>query len=284
MTRLYVSADLEGVCGVNSPHQCAASPARREAYDAAVAQLALEVATVCKAALAAGAREILVNDAHMTMTNLALAHLPGPDSRIRLLSGKPKPAAMLAGLDLSIDGVVLLGYHAKAGSSPAVLPHTFHDKLADVRVNGLSLGEGGFNAYYASLAHQAPVILASGDQALCREITALIPAVRTVETKTALGYAAALHRSAADVLTAYRETVTQLMADCDRWRDNLLEMPGPYTLEVTVVSPLYADLIMVSPDWIRLDGVRVRRELSDFSSAYLALQSAYATFAYEQTL
>lgn len=281
MTRLYLSADLEGVCGVNAAHQCAITPNRSAAYDRAVSQLACEITAVCEAALATGVSEILVNDAHMTMSNLALAQMPG---RVRLLSGKPKPAAMLAGLDLRVDGVVLLGYHAKAGSSPAVLPHTFHDKLLDVRVNGLSLGEGGFNAYYASLAYEAPVILASGDQALCREMTGLIPGLRTVETKTALGYSAALHHPVADVLAAYREAITHLMADPALWRENLLAMPAPYVLELTVASPLYADLIMLSPAWLRLDGLRVRCEVPDFSTAYLALQAAYATFAYEQTL
>ena len=56
MTRLYISADLEGACGVTSPLQCSPT-ADRPAYDWAVTQLAREVKEVVEAALEAGARK-----------------------------------------------------------------------------------------------------------------------------------------------------------------------------------------------------------------------------------
>ena len=63
-----------------------------------------------------------------------------------------------------------------------------------ISVNGVSYGEGGINALYASLVHNVPVILASGDQAFCAEITDLIPGIATVRTKTSLTASAALSR------------------------------------------------------------------------------------------
>lgn len=166
MTKLYISADLEGVCGVVSPHHCSAEP-DRSAYDWAVSQLEMEVAAVVEAALDHGVSEVLVNDSHCTMTNLYLEQV---DPRVSLLTGKPKRCAMSAGLDERFDAAIYIGYHAKAGAHKGVLSHTFHSKLFDVSVNGVSYGEGGINALYASLVHGVPLVLASGDRAFVEEI------------------------------------------------------------------------------------------------------------------
>ena len=108
MTRLYISADIEGICGVVSPLQCATTPAR-SAYAWAVSQMAVEVAAVVEAALDHGVSHILVNDSHYTMTNLYLEHV---DPRVSLLTGKPKRCAMSTGLDESFDAAIYIGYHA----------------------------------------------------------------------------------------------------------------------------------------------------------------------------
>jgi len=187
VTKLYISADLEGVCGVVSPHHCAAEP-DRSAYDWAVSQLEMEVAAVVDAALDHGVSEILVNDSHCTMTNLYLEQV---DPRVSLLTGKPKRCAMSAGLDESFDAAIYVGYHAKAGAHKGVLSHTFHNKLFDVSVNGVSYGEGGINALYASMVFGVPLVLASGDRAFVEEIHQLLPALETVETKIGLTQTAA---------------------------------------------------------------------------------------------
>lgn len=276
MTKLFISADLEGACGVTSPLHC--FPERdRPGYERAVSALVQEVNAVVSAAFDAGATEIVVNDAHGYMTNLPVAAL---SPRVRLLSGKPKACAMSAGLDESFDGVLFVGYHAKAGTTAGILNHTFHDKLFDVSVNGVSYGESGINALYASLEFGVPVILASGDQALREEVHSFLPAMETIQTKTSLSFSAALNRPLEDVLAEYRQKVTALMQAPESWRQNLLTLEPPYTLQVTFINSLAADVAMTLPWLNRLDGRTVSFETERFQTVYQALQSCYAILSY----
>ncbi|MGE0199359.1 MAG: M55 family metallopeptidase [Candidatus Melainabacteria bacterium] len=276
MTRLYISADLEGVCGVTAPQQC--DPARdREAYTLAVAQLALEVNTVVDAARQAGATAITVNDSHYGMTNLRQDMLR---DGVTLVSGKPKPCAMAAGLTSEFDGAIYLGYHAKAGSERGILNHSFHSAIFDLRVNGVSYGEGGINALYASLVHQVPVILASGDDTFCREITGLLPGLSTVCTKESLSTTAAVCKPVDTVLSEFTHVMGALMQNRDRWPQNRLALKGPYRLEVTLTTSVQADVAMLMPWLSRIDGRTVAWQTDDFEALYRALQSIYGILAY----
>jgi D-amino peptidase len=280
MTKLFISADLEGACWVTSPRQCFPE-LDRPAYDLAIAHLAKEVEVVAQTALEAGVSDIIVNDSHGYMTNLTLQHFsPEVSSRIQLLSGKPKKCAMAAGLDSACTGAVYIGYHAKAGTANGILNHTFHSKLFDVRVNGISYGEGGINALYASLEYGVPVILASGDQAFCQEIKSVIPGVETVQTKESLSFAAALSRPLGDVLNEYRDKTHQLLSHPEAWRANLLTLAAPYTLEVTFINSLSADVAMTMPWLEAVDGRTVRYTAQTFRELYQALQSCYAILSY----
>ncbi len=275
-TKLYISADLEGANWISSPLQC--TPDKdRAAYERAVAQLALEVNTVVEAAFAEGVDAILVNDSHCAMTNLPIAQL---DPRVALLSGKPKLCAMAAGLDASFDGALYIGYHAKAGAEKGILNHTFHSKLFDVSVNGVSYGEGGINALYASLVHGVPVVLASGDQTFCAEIRELIPQLVTVQTKTTLTTTAAIGRPQTELLDDYRAKTRQALQSKAHWKKNLLQLKAPYDLTITFTHSLDADVAMTLPWITRVDGRTVQYQAKDFQELYQALQSIYSILSY----
>lgn len=276
MTKLYISADLEGAAWVTSPRQCDAGR-DTEAYNHACRELAEEVTVVAEAALETGVSAIVVNDAHFTMTNLRPDHLP---PEVSLLSGKPKNCAMAAGLDDSFDGAIYIGYHAMAGTERGILNHTFHDRLFDVSINGRSYGEGGINALYASLAHQVPVVLASGDQAFCDEIRDLLPGVETVRTKTSLTATAALSRPKTELFADYRETVRRVLDNRTNWGKSLLTLTPPYELVMTYTHTMACDVAMTLPWLERLDGRRVRYVTDNFEALYRAMQSAYAILGY----
>lgn len=280
MTKYYISADLEGVCGVASPLQCYPKD-DLTGYTMAVKQMALEVNTVAEAIFAHNPdAEVLVNDAHSTMTNLAQEML---SSRVHLLSGKPKLCAMMTGLDDSYRGAILLGYHAKAGTEKGVLNHTFHHKLYDVQVNGQSLGEGGINALYAGLVHQVPVILASGDKAFCKEIKTLMPSLHTVETKAGITTTAAQCHAWDKVKEDYRVQAAEALKKSQQWGQNgsTLTLPeAPYTLTITFIDSLACDVVMTSPLYKRVDGTTVEMTADNFKTLYQGLQSAYTMLAY----
>ncbi|MEB3286286.1 MAG: M55 family metallopeptidase [Vampirovibrionales bacterium] len=276
MPKLYISADLEGICWVTSPLQCSRQP-DETAYRKAVEQLGVELQTVINAAFEAGASEIVVNDSHCTMANLDLSHV---GERVSLLSGKPKLCAMSAGLDESFDAAFYIGYHAKSGTENGILNHTFHSRIFNVSINGQSLGETGINAYYASLKYQVPVLLVSGDQALCAEARSLLPKIQTVQTKTSISSTAALSRPLKDVLMDYQTAVHHVFQRRESWKSALLKLKKPYQLEVTFLSSLDADCASMLAPLTRMDGRTLRFETDDFQVLYQTLQAAYALTGY----
>jgi D-amino peptidase len=280
MAKYFISADMEGVCGVASILQCYPK-ADTTGYYAAVEQLAAEIKAVYIGIRAVDPdAKIVVNDAHSTMTNLGLGHLP---EDIELLSGKPKLCAMMSGLDNSFAAAFLVGYHAKAGTEKGVLNHTFHQKLFDVSINGVSYGEGGINALYAHWMHNVPVILGSGDRAFCEEITAFLPSMVTVETKVGLTTTAAHSHSKASVLKELEAKTKHAMNLLSRgvsFHLGLGDIQAPYTLKLTFIDTLPCDVAMTSPLYKRLDGRTLEYQADNFETLYRGLQSAYTMLNY----
>jgi D-amino peptidase len=300
--KLYISADLEGVCGVTSKAQCYPHPQTVSAYHHAVEALGREIQAILRG-LATSAHHcpcpdpltVVVNDAHGPMSNLTLAHLRPPPSSpdegaqalqqhwpaVHLLGGKPKLSAMMAGLNDSFNAVMLVGYHAKAQTQHGVLAHSFHDLIADISLNGQSVGETWLNVLYAH-EHGVPVMLGSGDAAFCDELQALAPKTWTISTKTGLGWAAACHEPEAYVLqelTAQAANVLDaLKAKVSRAPLSWLPEP-PMTLRLALTHPVAADLVAQQPHWQRLDGVTLQTTQGTFLSAYQALQGAYAVLS-----
>ncbi len=277
MAKYYISADLEGVCGVSSLLQCYPKE-DQTGYQAAVNQLALEINTVAKVILQEDpTAENLVNDAHSTMTNLTLAHL---SPQIALLSGKPKVCAMMSGLDESFKGAFFIGYHARAGVENSVLNHTFHSKLFDVKVNGKSYGEGEINALYASLTHQVPVLLASGDRAFCQEIKTVVPNIHTVETKIGITTTAAQCHPQESVMRSYQEQTRNALQTLKKGQGSLPSENAPFTLQITFINTLACDVAMTSPLYKRLEGRTIEMTTDNFKTLYQGLQSAYTMLSY----
>jgi D-amino peptidase len=180
--RVYVSADMEGVAGVVDWDQCRAGSPEG-------ARLLLgEVNAAIEGALAAGASEVTVNDAHGLMANLAPDRLAG---RASYLSGRHKPDYMMQGLDAGHDAVLYVGYH---GSMPAAsaLSHTYNPRaISDARIGGVRAAESGINAL-AAAGHGVPVVLVTGDQHVGPEAEPFCPGILAVEVKRSAGREAAL--------------------------------------------------------------------------------------------
>lgn len=272
MTHLFISADLEGVHGVVSPSQC--DPKLDEnAHMLAVEQMALEINTVAESAFASGVTRIVVNDSHASMTNLKVHQL---DKRIELLTGKPKRCSMMAGLDNTFSGVFLLGYHTKAGTVKGLLGHTFHDRIYDVSLNGVSYGEGGLNALLASMVYQCPVVLTSGDAAYCNEIKTLISKISAIETKKSLSFSAAKCHSWDTLGKTFQTAVKTVLAEKSQWSQNLITIAPPYQLDLTFVGTYEADLVDLIPGLERVDGRTVRFIHDDFMTVYRTIQACYS--------
>src|SRR5919106_1728551 len=92
------------------------------------------------------------------------------------------------------DAALFVGMHAKAGTRDGLLSHTVSSsQWTNLSFNGVSVGESGINA--ALCGHWGcPVLLVTGDDAVCREARALLgDRLTTVAVKTALGRYSARH-------------------------------------------------------------------------------------------
>jgi len=143
-----------------------------------------EVAAECEGALAAGASEVLVKDAHATAMNLIPELLPKGAELIRGWSDHP--LSMLQEIDDSFDALMLIGYHARARAGASPLEHTFSGRLNEVRLNGQPVSEFTFAAYTAA-SFDIPAVLLSGDAGICAEASAFLPGIATVPVKRGAG-------------------------------------------------------------------------------------------------
>ena len=187
--RVYISVDMEGVAGVVHEDQTdPTDPRHAGEYNRFRRLMTSEANAAVEGALAAGAGSVLVNDSHWLMRNLLAEDL---HPAAELLSGGPKLHSMVEGLDEGFDAAMFVGYHARAGTTHAIIDHTYTDRVHEARLNGKPVGELGINAALAG-TYGVPVVLVSGDQALAAEARELLGGtVETVVVKQAVGRFAA---------------------------------------------------------------------------------------------
>ncbi len=185
--KIYISCDLEGVACVVRPEHTTTTGLD---YHQARRLMTAEVNAAIEGAFAAGATEILVADSHHKGLNILPEEL---DERADLIMGTTRPHAMMAGVDAGFDASFLVGYHAKPGTANAVIAHNFHSRLRQMTLNGIEVGELGFNSSLAGL-YGVPVALVTGDLTTAQEAQELLSGVTTVVVKEGMGAYAARNR------------------------------------------------------------------------------------------
>lgn len=175
---------MEGVAGVVSATQVEGSSSY---FDSAKLQYTREVRSVCEAALSAGVEEIYVNDFHGNGLNLVTEMLP---REVMVIRGGFRPASGFDLLDSTFTGLVLLGVHARSGTSGGILPHTYSNKVS-FEVFGQPVGEFDILALVAG-EMKVPTILISGDSKAIEQAGTNMPSSHTVITKYSLGNDGAL--------------------------------------------------------------------------------------------
>lgn len=181
--KVFLSADMEGTCGIVSWAETERSTPFD--YTPMQKQMSREVAAACRGALAAGAEEVYVKDAHDTARNIDPTVLPRRTRLNRSWSGDL--LSMMTGLNQdSFDAVFFTGYHAWAGCPGNPLSHTMNTRNDHVTLNGVLCSEFLINTYTAGY-FGVPVALITGDKALCDFAKELIPAITTVPVNEGRG-------------------------------------------------------------------------------------------------
>ena len=183
--KILIAADMEGITGVTTWDQVTPGHAEYARFRKLMTQ---DVNAAVRGACDGGAEEIIVADGHWNGSNILVEEL---DPRARLNTGSPSPLSMMQGIDESVDAVFFIGYHARNGSPDAILDHTWSSKtVANVWLNEILTGEYGLNAALAG-HFGVPVVMASGDQTACRQMSDLLAEIETAVVKQASGHYAA---------------------------------------------------------------------------------------------
>ncbi len=180
--KIYISADMEGVVGVVTGEQLGPQGFEYQRFREFMTQ---EVNAAIEAAFEAGATEIVVSDSHGNGQNLLIEKLP---KNILLVRSWPRPLMMMQGIDETFAGAIFIGYHSGTTNLQGVRAHTISSaRLADVRLNNISMPEAGINAAIAG-HFNVPVIMVSGDDIAVKETTALLGDVEGGVVKWASGF------------------------------------------------------------------------------------------------
>lgn len=242
---VYIAADMEGVAGVFLPEQLS-----RGTWEYAEARhlLTAEVNAAIAGAFDGGATEVIVKDAHGSGFNLVLEDV---DARARVVHGASAPARF-AGLNEDTAGLILLAYHARAGTEAAVCDHTMSTATwGRLELCGVEVGEVGLDAAEAG-RFDVPVIMVSGDDKLCRETTDLLGEdVVVCEVKVGLARHSALTLSPKTARARIREAAQRAVSR--RPRPAPYRPTPPYVARLTYVLSSHADAQLC-------DGVRIIRE------------------------
>ncbi|MGH7491339.1 MAG: M55 family metallopeptidase [bacterium] len=229
--KIYISADMEGVAGVVSGEQLGPTGFEYQRFREFMTQ---EVNVAIDAAFKAGATEILVSDSHGNGQNLLIEKLP---KNVTIVRSWPRPLMMMQGIDATFDGAIFIGYHTSTTNPEGIRAHTMSSaNLADVRLNGTSVPEAGINAAIAG-HFNVPIIMISGDDAICKEATALLGNLETAVVKWAYGFHSARTLTPEAACDLIREKVAKALSRRQEFKPYKVNTPVQFEVRFKNYRP-----------------------------------------------
>lgn len=253
--KVYISVDIEGVAGITHWDEAHKTHADYQEFRE---QMTREAIAAIEGAEAAGATDIWVKDAHSSGRNLVTAMLPENIRLIRAWAGHP--LCMVQELDESFDAVMMIGYHAAAGSEENSLAHTLSDGPALILINGTPASETRIHALAASMLG-VPVAFVSGDAGLMAEVEALNPHIGRCAVKQGRGQSTISMTPAAAVKAIRAGAERSLSGDLKR---ALLTLPEHFVLEIVYSDPVQAYRMSWYPGARHVGRRTIRFEAADY--------------------
>lgn len=222
--RILISVDMEGISGVSRWEHVQSAQPEYAIYRRIMTE---DVNAAVRGAFAGGADEVIVHDGHGKGQNILIEEL---DPRAELSRGTCSPLCMMTGIQTGVDAVFTVGYHAKAGSAPAILAHSMGSHILSYKVNGQEVGEFGLSGMLAG-RFGAPIIFASGDQTFAEEAKEIFPGINVTIVKIATGYYSG-------ICFPIEKTHAQIEADAKAAVEKFAAGKGPKPLEINVPATL----------------------------------------------
>lgn len=179
--KVFISVDIEGITGVTAWSETTLG---NSDYTQSAVQMTKEAAAACEGAIAMGAKEIFVKDAHDSARNVDITKLPRCAKLSRGWTNTPD--SMVAGIDETFDAAIFIGYHSSSGCDGSPLAHTMNLGNNYIKINGEKASEFVINSYLAA-DYGVPVVFLSGDKMLCERAKEFNPGIETVAVKEGVG-------------------------------------------------------------------------------------------------
>ncbi|HWH20316.1 MAG TPA: M55 family metallopeptidase [Solirubrobacterales bacterium] len=184
--RVHIISDMEGVAGIVKTDQINAT---KPMFEEGRRLYTEEMNAAVRGAKAGGATEIVLMDCHgagegYSFNSLIPEDLE-PDCEFVV---QEEWTGYTDFLEQGCDAALFIGMHARAGTGDGVLNHTVSGvDWQNLWFNGTLVGETGINAALCG-TWGCPVLLVTGDRAVCRESRELLgDGLTTVEVKEGLG-------------------------------------------------------------------------------------------------
>jgi D-amino peptidase len=239
--RVFISVDMEGTSGLERLEEIFRGLPGFARFRRLMAG---DANAVIRGAIEGGADEIVLSDSHGYMCNIH------PDDLVRgvqLKRGQLRRRwCQMKAFDESFDAVLLVGYHAKAGTTEAILSHTWITSFLDVRVNAASVPEPSLNTYLAG-AFGVPVVMLSGDDYVIDQSRPVLGDIHYAQVKKSTGYFSGEHLPLDESRRLLRQTAREAVADAAGIG------PVPCELPVTIEVDLSPDPVQATPLGARPD-------------------------------
>lgn len=221
--KIFISVDMEGITGVIHWDEISGTNQDYQYFRKIMTQ---EANAAIEGALEKGVSEIVVRDAHGSARNI-ISDMLNENAKL-LREWSSSPFGMMEGIDETFNAVICIGYHAKASTPNGTLKHTMSGSILDLKVNGVSLPELGWNGLIAGY-YNVPIIFVSGDRAICDQAKTLFQEIETVVVKQGIGQAALnLHpKKSQQLIKQGVKKALQRISDVKPLKFN-----EPYTIEI----------------------------------------------------
>jgi D-amino peptidase len=261
--KIYLSADIEGTAGITTWPEAELNhpdyPEHRE-------EMTREVLAACDGAIAAGAKDILIKDAHDSGRNILQKDLPDCARLIRGWSGHP--FSMVQELDKSFDAALLVGYHSKAGDETNPLAHTLTLRVMRMKINGEAVSEFILQTYAAAYVG-VPVVFVSGDKQLCADVKATNANITTVAVSEGKG-PSTISLAPKAACKRIKEGVEKALNG--NLKKSLVKLPKSFTLDIEYSNPVNAYKSSWYPGAKHMGNRVVRFESKDYFEVLRALK------------
>ena len=230
--KIFVSVDMEGISGIASSDQVKRG---HQAYEEARRFMTWDANACAEGCFRGGAKKVVIWDAHGASFNMLWDQL---DPRVELMQGGDSLGRLHDIGDF--DALILLGYHALAGSPSAVLEHTMSSaSWQNFWLNGKKAGELAIDAGIAGDSN-VPTIMASGDDKFCKEARQWIKGIYTAQVKTGLATYGARFLSKPAAHALITQTAEQACRNHKTIKPLVHKKPVAFRLEVTERNQLPA--------------------------------------------